>query len=340
GAEPQVRGAAEILAARGIASTALGVTQGFHSRLVEPILGDLRATATAVAHHPPRIPWISNLTGRPMEARDSAANWAEYWVEQARQPVRFAAGMEALRDAGCRAFLEIGPKPVLIGMGRDCLDGEEARRSGTPAAEYLWLASLQPPRDERGQMLGSLGSLFTAGFDVDWQGLHPGRPWRRAALPTYPFERERFWIEPIDPQGSRHRARQPAENGRSRQIAAAGTGQGSRPAASLLGQFQAAADAERSGRLDAYLREAACEIMLYPPDKPLDLHQPLHDLGFDSIMAVRFSQRLRTDLAVEVPVAVFLEEPTLRHLSELVLERLKATAEPTGENEKTFSSPA
>jgi acyl transferase domain-containing protein/acyl carrier protein len=308
-----VRAAADVLAAKGIATTALGATQGFHSRLVEPILAELRELAAGIDHQPPRLPWISNLSGRPVDPAMTAAERADYWVRQARQTVRFAAGMTALRKTGCRAFLEIGPKPVLIGMGRDCLDDLDSRENGTPST-HLWLASLQPPRDEREQILAALGSLFTAGFEVDWRGFHGSRPRRRVALPTYPFQRDRFWID-LDDSG------RPAVGDRESSLAAAEKSEAPPSAEDLRAGLRGTDGTERLQRLGTYLHEAACEIMLYPRDKPLDIHQPLHDLGFDSIMAVRFSRRLRAELAVEVPVSSFLEEPTLDHLAQLILEQ-------------------
>jgi acyl transferase domain-containing protein len=186
-----VERAAAQLAASGVRASRLTVSHAFHSALMEPILDEFAAVAATVTYAPPQIPLVTNRTGRLADAGDAAGNIATpaYWVRQLREAVHFARGLETLLDKGCNVFLEIGPKPVLIGMGQQ-----------SHAAGHLrWLASIQPPQDDRKQMLASLAALYERGVDVDWRGFHRSRgevrTTRRAALPTYPFQRERFWIE-------------------------------------------------------------------------------------------------------------------------------------------------
>jgi acyl transferase domain-containing protein len=186
-----VERAAARLAASGMRASRLTVSHAFHSALMEPILDEFAAVAATVTYAPPQIPLVTNRTGRLADAGDAAGNVATpaYWVHQLREAVHFARGLETLLDKGCNVFLEIGPKPVLIGMGQQ-----------SHAAGHLrWLASIQPPQDDRQQMLASLAALYERGVDVDWRGFHRSRgdvrPTRRVALPTYPFQRERFWIE-------------------------------------------------------------------------------------------------------------------------------------------------
>jgi SAM-dependent methyltransferase len=99
--------------------------------------------------------------------------------------VRFGDGVQALADLGCRVFVEIGPRPTLLGMARQVLAD----------ADRLWLPSLHPDRDDVAQALESLGHLHAAGASVDWPAVHAGRPRRKVALPGYPFERERHWLD-------------------------------------------------------------------------------------------------------------------------------------------------
>jgi acyl transferase domain-containing protein len=186
-----VEQAAARLDAAGVRASRLTVSHAFHSALMEPILDEFAAVAATVTYAPPQIPLVTNRTGRLASVADAAGNVATpaYWVRQLRESVHFARGLETLLDKGCNVFLEIGPKPVLIGMGQQ----------NHAAGHLRWLASIQPPQDDRQQMLTSLAALYERGVDIDWRGFHRSRgqtqPLRRAALPTYPFQRERFWIE-------------------------------------------------------------------------------------------------------------------------------------------------
>src|SRR5262249_17737030 len=105
-----------------------------------------------------------------------------YWVRHIREPVRFTAGMAALESEGCDVFLEIGPKPTLLGMGRQCL----------PDGEAAWLPSLRPRRGDWQQMLESLCELYVRSADTDWVVSARGYQRRKVALPTYPFERQPY----------------------------------------------------------------------------------------------------------------------------------------------------
>jgi acyl transferase domain-containing protein len=119
---------------------------------------------------------ISNVTGDL--ARDDIATPA-YWCRHAREPVLFAAGVSTLARRGYRAFLEIGPAPVLLGMGRQVL----------PDREAVWIPSLRPGRSDWRQMLGSLAQLYVWGANVDWAAFDRDYARRRVSLPTYPFQR-------------------------------------------------------------------------------------------------------------------------------------------------------
>ena len=109
----------------------------------------------------------------------------EYWRTHLREPVRFAAGIQTLAESGCDIFLELGPSPVLLAMGRQC----------TTKSNALWLPTLRPGRDDWSESLSSLQALYHAGVPVNWKGFDGDYPRRRIQLPTYPFQRERFWFE-------------------------------------------------------------------------------------------------------------------------------------------------
>lgn len=183
--------------ARGIECRRLPISIAFHSHLIDPALDALEAAAGRVEMRAPSLRLVSNLVG---DLAGAELTQPGYWRRHAREPVLFARGMEALRRLGCDCFVEIGPHPVLLGMGRECLqDGAEAGEGdGGDAGDArvpLWLPSLRRGREDGEEILGSLGHFHTAGGEVDWAGRDAHRDRRRVRLPTYPFQGERYWVE-------------------------------------------------------------------------------------------------------------------------------------------------
>ena len=170
------------LESEGVKTKQLQVSHAFHSPMMEPILAEFETIAKQVTYSQPKIPLISNVTGQKVGDEITAP---EYWVDHIRQPVRFAESMQTLNEQGYELFLEIGPKPILLGMGRQCL----------PEDVGVWLPSLRPGVEEWQQMLESLGKLYVKGLKVDWSGFDKDYAGHKVALPTYPFQRERYWIE-------------------------------------------------------------------------------------------------------------------------------------------------
>ena len=171
---------------RGCRTTRLRVSHAFHSPLMEPMCAELGALAAGIEYAPARIPIVSNVTGRL--AGDGELANGEYWARHARETVRFADGVAALEAAGVRRFLELGPDGVLTAMARECL-GPDAEQSA------LLAATLHRDRAEAETLLGCLARAHCAGVGVDWQALFGARGARAVELPTYAFQRARFWIE-------------------------------------------------------------------------------------------------------------------------------------------------
>src|SRR5690606_32289704 len=122
-------------------------------------------------------------TGRPATAEQLTS--PGYWREHLRQAVQFATGIDSLHELGADAFLEIGPHPTLMSMGQRC----------RPDLQALWLPSLRRGRGDWPTLLDSLGRLYAHGLEVDWDAFHQTSPGRRIPLPTYPFQRQRYWLE-------------------------------------------------------------------------------------------------------------------------------------------------
>jgi len=172
-----------LAAALGRPSTRLRVSHAFHSPLLDPMLAEFRTVAESVVYHRPSIPVVSTVTGRP---ETDAVATADYWVRQARDAVRFGDAVSWLSDAGVTAFVEAGPAPALSVL---------AEESVTPAA-----VCTTPSADAHG-VLAALAALHVHGVPVDWRSVYAGSGARRRPLPTYPFQRQRYWLDAV-----RHRA--------------------------------------------------------------------------------------------------------------------------------------
>ena len=183
GAEAAVSAILEQLTQQHIKAQRLTVSHAFHSPLMEPMLDAFAKVTEAIKFAAPKIGLVSNLTGRP--ATPDSVTDPTYWQRHVRQPVRFAASIATLHELGCQLFLEVGPSPTLLSMGRRCWPED----SGT------WLPSLRKGQADWPQMLKSLGALYVHGVEVDWDSFECDQAdHKRIALPTYPFQRERYWV--------------------------------------------------------------------------------------------------------------------------------------------------
>ncbi len=168
---------------QGVKYRALSIAQGAHSPLIEPGLDSFEQLAGTIHYGAPSISLISSVTGGLVES-DTIAQPA-YWRKHLRQPVQFLPAMQSLYRYGQSIFLEIGPNPVLTALGQRCLlDGNQT-----------WLASLHENLADDLQMQESLALLWTQGFPVNWRAVESSAHLRRVILPTYPFQRSRYWRE-------------------------------------------------------------------------------------------------------------------------------------------------
>jgi acyl transferase domain-containing protein/acyl carrier protein len=191
GKKEVVRSLCQTLETQGIKHKALTVSHAFHSPLMEPMLAQFEQVARQINYSAPKLKLISNVTGK---LASSEITTAEYWCRHVRQPVLFAQGMETLYQQGYRVLLEVGAKPILLGMGRQCWQSEEG----------VWLPSLRPGVSDWQQMLSTLSQLYVQGAAIDWQAVNSEYANRRLVLPTYPFQRQRFWVEESEAQHATH----------------------------------------------------------------------------------------------------------------------------------------
>lgn len=166
---------------KGVKSQPLATSHAFHSYLLDPMLDALEEVASTVTCSKPEIDVISNLTGDVAEFKTLSD--PSYWRRHARNPVQFSGGIAALARRGCRIFLEIGPQPTLIGMGRRCLADDK----------LTWLPSLRKGRGDWQTLLDSVSKIFVSGADIDFEGFDQDYGRRRVSAPTYAYQRQYYW---------------------------------------------------------------------------------------------------------------------------------------------------
>ncbi|HLM54813.1 MAG TPA: SDR family oxidoreductase [Pyrinomonadaceae bacterium] len=176
------------LASRGIDSQLLHTSHAFHSEMMEPILNEFAELVRGVGLSAPRIPFVSNVTGTWITTAE--ATDPRYWARHLRQTVRFDAGLGELLRESERILLEVGPGHTLSGY---------ARQHPEKSVGQVILTSMRHPRERRTDvetLLNTLGKFWLAGGRVNWSGFTADEQRRRVTLPTYPFERKRYYVEP------------------------------------------------------------------------------------------------------------------------------------------------
>jgi acyl transferase domain-containing protein/NADPH:quinone reductase-like Zn-dependent oxidoreductase/acyl carrier protein len=174
-----------VFAADGRKVTRLRVSHAFHSPLMDPMLEEFMGVVRGLSFGEPRIPIVSNVSGVQLSAGEAAS--AEYWASQVRGTVRFADGVSFLRDRGVARFLELGPDGVLSGLVHESVgeDGEE---------DVLIAASMRARQPEAETFIGFLSRAYVEGVDVDWGAFFSKKGVERVGLPTYAFQRRRYWL--------------------------------------------------------------------------------------------------------------------------------------------------
>ena len=186
----------KLLLAEGVSCRRLHTSRAFHSSMMDPIVDAFAALVKEVKLEAPRIPYVSTTTGAFITAAE--ATDPTYWAAQLRQPVKWASGLQTLLTEPELILLEVGP-----GRGLSML-----ARQQPGCANRVVLSSLRHPQDDQPDgacLMTALGQLFIAGAAIDWDGFYASERRQRLHLPTYPFERQRYFIEPSKKSGASSR---------------------------------------------------------------------------------------------------------------------------------------
>jgi acyl transferase domain-containing protein/acyl carrier protein/surfactin synthase thioesterase subunit len=160
----------------------LDVSHAFHSPLMDPMLAEFAEVAERVSYAPAKIPVVSNISGKLSDDLGSPA----YWVRHVREAVRFHDGIRTLEAEGVNRFVELGPDGVLAAMTQGCIEKPE---------NAVVVPLLRKDFDEDAAITTALAQLHVRGLSPDWKTYFAERGARPAELPTYAFQRDRFWLE-------------------------------------------------------------------------------------------------------------------------------------------------
>jgi acyl transferase domain-containing protein len=284
----------------GRKATRLAVSHAFHSPHMDGMLDAFARVANTLTYHPPRLPVVSNLTG--WLAGDALCS-PDYWVRQVRRAVRFADGIHTLQTQGVTTFLEIGPQGVLAGLAQACVAEEQLERcafatalvKGRPAAETL---------------MGALATLQVRGHALDWHAwFAPFEP-QRVDLPTYPFQRQRYWIDAphayyahSDTAGSGLIAHRQPDVANTEALST-----------TLKQRIAVLSESEIEHVLTHLVHTNVAAVMGLVEAQAMEPDRSLPELGLDSLMATEIRQRLASATGLQLPTALVFEHPTPRAL--------------------------
>ncbi|MDT3397646.1 beta-ketoacyl synthase N-terminal-like domain-containing protein [Streptomyces sp. B1866] len=315
GDEAAVAEVAARLAEQGRKTRRLTVSHAFHSPRMDPVLEDFRRVADRLAYAPAAVPVVSNVTGRL--AAPGELGTAEYWVRHVRSAVRFLDGVRTLAEQNVTAFVELGPDAVLTAMARECLGGR--------AEAAALIPTLRRGRPEVRAALGAVAAAHVRGVSPDWRALYGGAA-RRVDLPTYAFQRQRFWLEDADPAAD---GVVPAMAPRAAALPSA------QPSALPDPRTVRASLGDRLRGLDedaAYeqalpvVRQYVAGVLGHASADSVDTARPFTDLGFDSMTAFELQVRLGAAAGVDLPATLTLDHPTVEDLTRFLVRTLAAEA--------------
>ena len=291
---------AESLSAQDIAHRPVETSHAFHSSMMEPLADELTALAAGFERRAPSIAWVSNVTGTWIT--DDEATDPAYWARHMCQPVRFADGLAELLDDDTRIFLELGPGQTLTSLvHHHAAEAKLGERVAIGAVRHSY-----ERQDDRAVLLTALGKLWLAGARVHWPATHGDARRLRVELPTYPFERRRYWI---DTEGEvivgGHRSAQAAAEAHGDEDDG-GTTYYPRP--TLRVEYVAPRNDEERAVAAVWSELLGVE--------QIGIYDNFLELGGDSLLASRLVTRLRDVLGADLPIRLLFEAPTVAELVE------------------------
>ncbi|HEX8805874.1 MAG TPA: aminotransferase class III-fold pyridoxal phosphate-dependent enzyme, partial [Candidatus Aquilonibacter sp.] len=293
GSEEAIRRFEERLNGTGIDSRRLRTSHAFHSSMMEPALAPLAARIAAANPRAPMTPYVSSLTGSWITEHEAMS--PEYWAQHCRRTVRFSEALQTLIDSGVDTLVEVGPGATLSTFA---LAGAA---KGKGARVIRTLPGSERERPDLEVVLEALGRLWTLGAKPVWSALHAGALRTRVSLPTYPFERKRYWIEsaPVISTNGSHM-------------------QNSKVSQTEPARAEAPPVARVQSELVSILEDLSGERL-----DDASTNATFLELGFDSLALGRFVQAIQSRFHVDLTFRQLLGElPSVNALAEYILPQL------------------
>ena len=272
------------LAAEGVICRRIVTSHAFHSMMMEPAIEEFTALVRGVQLRAPQIPFFSNVTGKWITEEQAAD--PSYWARHLRETVQFSAGVAELLNDPAVVLLEVGPGQTL---------GTLAAQQPGYAPDRVALASLRPPKGEHSEvefLLKTVGRLWLAGVEIDWSRFYAAQPRRRVQLPSYPFERQRYWIDPPNTLGTQ---------------------------VTQIEQITRTEQATRNEPGESTVLEIWRELFGIENIRPDD---NFFDLGGNSLIALQLVAQLRATFKIDLPLRVVFESPTVTTLAGRIFEMI------------------
>jgi rifamycin polyketide synthase modules 1, 2 and 3 len=264
----------------GRKATTLRVSHAFHSAQLDPMLAEFDAVVTGIEHRAPQLRVVSCLEP------DADLTQPAHWVTQARSPVRFLDGVRVARQLGAMTFVDLGPDGSAAALASDCLGGER---------DVTVIPAVRADSSETWSVQTALARIHTRGGDLDWDTVFAAEQPQRVALPTYAFERQRYWWHPEAVPAP------PVETGPVVQD----RGDQSREAMSLP-------------RLESVLKHDLAAVTGITDVESMELTTTFRDFGLTSVSVVELRQRLQASTGLSLPTTFVFDYPTpaalLEHL--------------------------
>lgn len=267
---------------------------------------DYADVVTKINYSHPQISVVSCITGEPIY--DEVAS-SEYWLDHLSQSINYAGGIVSLYRQQCRIFMEIGPQQGLLVFGRQCLESTLPQLEPT-----LWLSTLQLPNREWQQLLKCLAILFNQGVEVNWSSFDRDYSRSRIYLPTYPFQRQRYWFTEED--NRRDKTELSSINFKH-------LSKSNFSSISLIQRnIENASINDREKILVTYLQKNIAEVLRIKTSK-VDISRDILELGVDSLMIIEILSNLKADLSISVEDLSLMRVMSIGNLATQILRQKK-----------------
>jgi amino acid adenylation domain-containing protein len=311
----------------GVPARRLVTSHAFHSSMMDPIVDQFSSRVAQTRLCAPKIPFVSSVSGTWIS--ENEATDPTYWARHLRAPVQFSAGVQELLNRSGAVLLEVGPGNVLSTLARQNLPRQNGNAGGDGQNHVTIVSSLGDASSGESSsldLLNAVGSLWAAGLQPKWEALHSGQRRHRISLPTYPFERKRFWLEapaaqtplpsPIDPISVTETVRTNMSFEETQSVTHNSQGPTPHP--------QPAAD--RAALISSMVSEIFADLSGVRI-QPSDASSSFLEMGFDSLFLTQVSQALQSKFGLKVTFRQLLSDlSSLKSLTEFIDSQLPAEA--------------